>query len=128
MIALLARLGVAERYRGVLAIMIGLVLLVAATALLSRCAASWVAGERDEAVQVDRADAVSEATTRVLAADRGATANQVERDTAFQNLQEELEDVAREADNGAGVGPATSSVLERMREQQAAGRRGGAAR
>ncbi len=125
---LLTAVGIAERYRGPLLLVLGLVLLVLATALLARCAGVWIAGERDEAVQIDRADTVAEAANIVLGADRAATANQIERDAAFANSQEELEDVAREADNGAGVGPATSAVLERLRQQQAAGRSAGAAR
>lgn len=128
MMRLLAAVGVAERYRGPLLLVLGLVLLVLATALLARCAGMWVAGERDKAVRLDRGDAVAEAANIVLGAERTATANQIERDAAFANSQEELKDVAREADNGAGVGPATSAVLERLRQQQAAGRRGGAAR
>lgn len=128
MIRLFAALGIAERYRGPLLLVLGLVLLVLATALLARCTGMWVAGERDEAVRLDRGDAVAEAANIVLGAERAATANQIERDAAFANSQEELEDVAREADKGAGIGPATSAVLDRMRQQQATDRRGDAAR
>lgn len=128
MIRLFAALGISERYRGPVLLVLGLVLLVLGTALLARCASLWVADERDEAVRLDRGDAVAEAANIVLGAERAATANQIERDAAFANSQEELKDVAREADKGAGVGPATSAVLERLRQQQDAGRSAGATR
>ncbi len=107
------------------AILIALVVLAILGAIvLGRCSAP---SARD-AVALDRADAVVEAANRVMHAERAATANQTDRDDAFRNQQDELKEVAREADNGAGVGPATAGVLERLREQQAKGRGGSPAR
>jgi uncharacterized protein HemX len=104
------------------------VLVILAVLGLTRCGAPSAKQQASQAVALDRAEAAAEGYNRGMIAERAATANQIERDDAFANRQEELEDAAREADTGAGVGPATLSVLERMRQQQAAGRRPGAAR
>ncbi|WP_334656718.1 hypothetical protein [Sphingomonas panaciterrae] len=110
----------------VLAAAAGLVIL--GTLALTRCGAPSAERQAEQAVDLDRSEAAAEGYERGMLAERAATANQIERDAAFRNSQEELIDAAREADTGAGVGPATASVLERMRQQQAAGRRGDAAR
>lgn len=104
------------------------VLVILAVLALSRCGAPSAERQAEQAVDLDRSDAAAEGYNRGMIAERAATANQMQRDDAFANSQEELEDAAREADTGAGVGPATASVLERMREQQAAGRRSHASR
>lgn len=104
------------------------VLVFLAALALSRCGAPSAAKQASQAVALDQAEAAAEGYNRGMLAERAATANQMQRDDAFANSQEELEDAAREADTGAGVGPATASVLERMRQQQAAGRRGNTAR
>lgn len=104
------------------------VLLILAVLALTRCGAPSAQKQVTQAVALDQAEAAAEGYNRGMIAERAATANQTDRDDAFDNSQEELEDAAREADNGAGVGPATLSVLERMRQQQAAGHRPGAAR
>lgn len=104
------------------------VLVILAMLALTRCGAPSAKQQANQAVDLDRSEAAAEGYERGLIAERAATANQTERDDAFRNSQEELIDAAREADTGAGVGPATASVLERMRQQQAAGRRDHAAR
>lgn len=106
----------------IIALAAGLLLLAAFA--LTRCGAPSAARQAEQAVELDRSEAAAGGYERGLIAERAATANQMERDEAFRANQEELIDAAREADNGAGVGPATASVLERMRQQQAAGRRG----
>lgn len=106
----------------------GVVLAIFAVIALSRCGAPSAAKQTSQAVALDQAEAAAEGYNRGMLAERAATANQMERDDAFRNIQEELIDAAREADNGAGVGPATASVLERMRQQQATSRRDDTAR
>lgn len=104
------------------------VLLLLGGLAVRRCGAPSPKQQAAQAVDLDRSEAAAVGFNRGMIAERAATANQLERDDAFRNSQEELIDVAREADNGSGVGPATASVLERMRQQQAAGRRDGTAR
>ncbi len=111
--------------RNFLVIAVALIVVVTLAGLLSRC----VVGERTEqAVALDAAQASADGYQRGLEAERAATANEMAAAEIFANQQQELKEVAREADNGAGVGPATSAVLERMRQQQAKGRRGNATR
>lgn len=100
---------------GTLVAMITLVAVVVLAGLLSRC----VAGDQaEQAVRVDRADAVAEATERVRAADAAFAVNEMARADQLANEQQEL---SREADKGddRGVGPGTIAVLERLRQQQA---------
>lgn len=85
---------------------------------------AWLHGREQTAVKIDRYDATAEAAKRVLAADRAATANQIDRDQVFANSQEGLRDEVRTKGTAAAVGPATVGVLERMRRDQQAGRRG----
>lgn len=110
----------------VLAAVVGLLILTVFA--VARCGAPSAERQAEQAVELDRAEAAAEGYNRGMIAERAATASQIERDDAFANQQEELGDAARKADNGAGVGPATLSVLERMRQQQAAGHRPGTAR
>lgn len=93
-------------------------LLILGAIALTRCGTKR---EVTQAVALDRADAVAEAANRVLDAERAATANQAARDEVQRNQMQELKEIAREADNGSGVGPATFGVLERLRSQQARG-------
>lgn len=73
-----------------------------------------------DAVAADRSAVSVEVLARQVAAEREATANQMMRDDAARDDQEELNNVVREKGND---GTAVQSVLERMRAQQAAGRR-----
>lgn len=115
----LASLLASARARGIvgaLGVMLALVAVVILAGLLSRC----VVGEKvEQAVAVDRSDAIAEAAERVRAADAAVAVNQAERADRLTNEQQEL---SREADKGddRGVGPGTIAVLERMRQQQAA--------
>lgn len=119
---LFARLGVAERLRGPLTIVAALIAVCLCVALLARCAGGYVEDERREAVQVNIAEAAALATKQVRAAEEAATVNAIERDAKFANAQEELNvEVRKGTDDRAG--PAVSGVLERMRKQQAEGRR-----
>ena len=77
----------------------------------------------DDAVAADRNAVAVDVLARQVAAERIATTNQMQRDEAFRDDQEELKDVVREKGTDERPGGATAAVLERMREQQAAGRR-----
>lgn len=77
----------------------------------------------DDAVAADRNAVAVDVLARQVAAERIATTNQMQRDEAFRDDQEELKDVVREKGTDDRPGGATAAVLERMREQQAAGRR-----
>lgn len=114
--AFLAALWASQRVKGIAGAIVAGLLLIALCAALWRCS---VGRETEQAVAVDRADAVAEATKRVLAADREASAKAAEREKIIANERDELREVARKADTGAGVGPATAGVLDRLRRQQA---------
>lgn len=86
-------------------------------------ARSFVRHQREEAVQIDRQDTTLEAANRVIEADREATQNQVVRDVPFREAQEELRYEVREKGTTDNVGSGTSAVIERLRKQQAEGRR-----
>jgi len=72
----------------------------------------------ETAVTLDRADISAEVSNRVMAADQAATVNAIARDEAAADNDKELTHEASRSDGNAVV-----SVLERMRQQQAAGRR-----
>lgn len=82
----------------------------------------WVGHREQRAVQADRVDVTMEAANRVIAATEAADVNQAARDDVNQNNAKEIDREAAKGDDSA-VGVGTLSVLERMRQQQAAGRR-----
>lgn len=89
--------------------------LMVAVALMYRSHQRSVA---EDAITLDRADISAEVSNRVIAADQAATANAIARDEIDDINDKELTHEADRAD-----GNAVESVLERMRRQQAAGRR-----
>lgn len=112
-----ARLMASQRGReivGTLGVMLAVIALVAVVGLLAKCT---VGEKADQAVAVDRADAVAEAAARVRAADAEIALNYAAEADQLTNEQKEL---SREADKGndRGVGPGTIAVLERLRQQQ----------
>ena len=117
--AFLARLLASKRGReigGTLGIMLAVIVVVLIVGLLAKC----TVGEKvDQAVAVDRADAVAGAAARVRAADAEIALNQADQAEKLANQQQEL---SREAGKGddRGVGPGTIAVLERLRQQQGA--------
>lgn len=123
LISLVTRAGIPQRFARVAAwIVAGIIVLAlcgAAIALLRE----WVAQGKEEAVRVNQQDVTIEAANLVINASSAATANQMEHNDAFANSQEELRDEVATKGTADPVGPATASVLERMRQQQAAGRR-----
>jgi hypothetical protein len=74
------------------------------------------------AVQDRDKDLSLEAYNRVMEATEAADTNQAARDDIEATNDKELSHEAAKGDDGA-VGVGTRSVLERMRDQQAAGRR-----
>lgn len=121
-ISIIARTGIPSRFQRLAAWLTILALIVLAIVGIRAAWHAHNANVAETAVRVDRADAVAEATNRVLAADREATANDmVRREQASEN-DKEIDREAAKGDDRA-VGPGTASVLARMREQQAAGRR-----
>lgn len=123
-IPLVLRAGVPQRFARVAAwiaaAVVVLVLCWAAVAVFRE----WIATGKEEAVALDRSDIMIEASNRVIAATSAATVNQMERDDAFANDQQELRYESDTKSNTNSVGPGVQSVLDRMREQQKAGRRG----
>lgn len=84
----------------------------------------WVVDGKEEAVSLSQKDVTIEAANLVINASSAATANQMERDDAFAEDQKELQNVVDTKGTDDRPGPATVGVLQRVREQQAAGRRG----
>lgn len=122
LIALFARWGFSERIARAAALLSIVAVSLACAALLALLLKGCVREREDQAVQLDRAEWSAEVMNRVVEAERAASANEaarIERD-AINN--KELSDEA--AKGGAEpVGGAVAGVLNRMREQQEAGRR-----
>jgi Tfp pilus assembly protein PilX len=117
--AFLARLMASQRGRefvSTLGVMLAVIVVVALVGLLARC----TIGEKvDQAVAVDRADAVAEAAARVRAADAEIALNYAAEADQLANEQQELSREKTKGDD-RGVGPGTIAVLERLRQQQVA--------
>ncbi len=108
------------RYRTPIIVISGLLAMVLAVGLI----AHWYVGnEREEAVTLDRRDASLEAANRTLEANERATADQAASTATATNLQIEVQHEATTKSDNSSVGPGTTAVLRRVREQQAAGRR-----
>lgn len=116
--AFLARLMASQRGRefvSTLAVMLAVTIVVTLVGLLAKC----TVGEKvDQAVAVDRADAVAEAAARVRAADAEIALNYAAEADQLANEQQELSREKTKGDD-RGVGPGTIAVLERLRQQQA---------
>lgn len=123
-LALLQRSGIPARFTKVLAWLLFALIVAGLLWLAVAAFRGWVADGKEQAVAVDRSDVTIEAANLVINATSAATANQMARDDAFQNDQEELRHEADTKSDASSVGPGVTSVLDRMREQQAAGRRG----
>jgi hypothetical protein len=115
--------GVSRRLAPVLAWTAAAVVAIAVVLAVRSAFAGWLDDERTEAVTSHDKDVTIEAANRVIVAERAATANQTANASVFANAQEELHDEARDKGTTAPVGPGVQSVLDRMRAQQAAGRR-----
>ena len=123
-LTLLARSGVPARFTKTLAwFLFALIVLALCWAVLANFRA-WVADGKEQAVAIDRSDVTIEAANLVINATSAATANQMARDDAFADDQEELQREVDSKGTDDRAGPATVGVLQRVREQQAAGRRG----
>lgn len=122
-IPLVLRAGVPQRFARIAA------WIAAAVVVLLLCWAAvamfreWIATGKEEAVSLNQKDVTIEAANLVINATSAATANQMERDDAFANDQQELRYESDTKSSTNSVGPGTSAVLDRMRKQQAAGRR-----
>jgi len=123
LLTLIARAGVPQRFAKAAAwIVLVLVVIVLCWAVVANFR-GWVADGKEEAIAVNQKDVTIEAANLVINATAAADANQMVRDDAFQNDQEELQHEVATKGTPDPVGPATASVLDRMRKQQAAGRR-----
>jgi len=127
LVSVAARVGVPERLQRVAA---WVAVVVAALALVAAGVAFvtwWIGNERTEAVQGDRALSAAEANTIAARAEAIASANMVEQVRNDTINDEELHHEVRKGDD-RDVGPGTAAVLDRLRQQQASGRRTQAAR
>jgi hypothetical protein len=123
LISLVTRAGVPQRFARIAAWIVAGVIVLALCGAAIALFREWIAHGKEEAVRVNQQDVTIEAANLVINASSAATEDQMERDDAFANSQEELRDEVATKGNADPVGPATASVLERMRQQQAAGRR-----
>jgi hypothetical protein len=123
-LTLLARSGIPARFTKALAWLLFALVVAVLCWLTVSAFRNWVHAGKEEAVALDRYDVTIEAANLVINATSAATANQMARDDAFAEDQRELQNVVDTKGTADPVGPATSGVLARMREQQAAGRRG----
>lgn len=122
-IPLVLRAGVPQRFARVAAWIAAAVVVVVLCWAAVAMFREWIATGKEEAVAINQKDVTIEAANLVINATSAATANQMERDEAFANDQQELRYESDTKSNTNSVGPGTSAVLDRMRKQQAAGRR-----
>lgn len=119
----IARIGVPQRLQRFAAWGAALIIAAVIAALCVWAFWRWVGHREQRAVQADRVDVTMEAANRVIAATEAADVNQAARDERAQDNSKELQ---REVDTKGTddvAGPAVSGVLDRVRQQQAAGRR-----
>lgn len=123
LIPYIARIGVPQRLQRAAAWLVALIIAAAIAALCVWAFWRWVGHREHRAVQADRVDVTMEAANRVIAATEAADVNQAARDDRAQDNAKELQ---REVDTKGTddvAGPAVSGVLDRVRQQQTAGRR-----
>lgn len=122
LVLLMARTGVPARLQRLAAGIAMLAFFALVIGLLLLGIRNHIQAGKDEAVALDRSDISAAVSNRIIAADRAASANEAERAATDLQNEKEIDRAVEKADNstaGAGV----RSVLERVREQQAAGRR-----
>lgn len=124
LISLVTRAGVPQRFARIAAWIVAGILILALCGAALAMFREWIAHGKEEAVRVDQQDVTIAAANLVINASSAATANQMERDEAFGLSQQELRDAAVTQSTSNAVGPGVQSVIERMRQQQATGRRG----
>jgi len=124
LISLVTRAGVPQRFARIAAWIVAGIIVLALCGAAIALFREWIAHGKEEAVRVDQQDVTIEAANLVINASSAATANQMERDETFDLSQQELRDAAVTQSTSNAVGPGVQSVLDRMRQQQAAGRRG----
>ena len=122
LIPYIARIGVPQRLQRAAAWLVAIIIMLVIASLCVWAFWRWVGHREQRAVQADRVDVTMEAANRVIAATEAADVNQAARDEVDATNDKELSHEATKGD-GSAVGVGTRSVLERMREQQAAGRR-----
>lgn len=126
LIPLLLRTGIPSRFAKAASWIVTAIL---ALAIVTTCVLVLrsVGRSHDEAVATEAKEDLGrdlslDAYNRVMSAGEAATVNQMARDDVAADNQKELRDEAAKGD-AAAVGPGVGSVLARMRDQQAAGRR-----
>lgn len=124
LISLVTRAGIPQRFVRIAAWIVACVIVLALCGAAIALFREWIAHGKEEAVRVNQQDVTIEAANLVINASSAATANQMERDDAFAEDQKELQNVVDTKGTDDRPGPATVGVLQRVREQQAAGRRG----
>lgn len=126
LLSLLARAGVPARFQRAASWLAMVAFAAIVVALLIGTFHVWLGKQRTEAIQGDRALSAAEANTIAAQAEAAASANMVEQVRTDTINDEELHDEVRKGDDRA-IGPGTTAVLDRLRQQQASSRRGEAA-
>ncbi len=122
LLSIVARTGIPARLQKSAAMIVTILMFLAVVALIVTGIRHALADQRHEAVTLDRAAIDAEVAGMALGAEQGATRNQMVRDEIAADNEKEID---REVDKGdaRAVGPGTAAVLQRMRDQQVAGRR-----
>lgn len=123
LIPYIARIGVPQRLQRAVAWVAALIIMAAIVALCVWAFWRWVGHREQRAVQADRVDVTMEAANRVIAASEAADVNQAARDERAQDNAKELQSEVDTKGTDDVAGPAVSGVLDRVRQQQAAGHR-----
>ncbi len=122
LVQMVARTGIPARFQRIAAGIAMLLFFVLVIGLLVVAVRNHIQTGKDEAVALDRSDISAAVSNRIIEADRAASANEIERDETDTQNEKEIDRAVEKADNstaGAGV----AAVMQRVREQQAAGRR-----
>lgn len=120
LLTLVLKTGIPSRFAKIAAWLAVALAVAGAIALAITAFHSWVGNQREEAVTLDRADISAEVSNRIIEADRAANANATAAAVIERQNEKELDDAIAEPNaNSTRV----VSVLERLREQQAKGRR-----
>ena len=127
LLSLVARTGIPARFQRAASWLVMVAFTAIVVALLIGAFHVWLGKQRTEAIQGDRALSAAEANTIAARAEAIASANMVEQVRNDTINDEELHHEVRKGDDRA-VGPGTAAVLNKLRQQQAEGRRGEAAR
>lgn len=122
LLSLVARTGIPTRFQRAASWLVMVAFAAIVVALLIGAFHVWLSNQRSDAIEGDRALSAAEANAIEARAEAVASANMVEQVRNDTINEKEVRDEVRKGD-ASSAGPGVRGVLDRVREQQAAGRR-----